>query len=114
MLRATTRKSKIALEMVRLSVLSELPGINTVGLEFAMSIADWPTSLERLKSVYQMQCPDNETTTPCQLSVLRTDPLNLALNKLSKQLETIELDGLIISPELFTSSEGKDGPYWQS
>ncbi|OQE21566.1 hypothetical protein PENFLA_c014G00180 [Penicillium flavigenum] len=81
--------------------------------EFATTIANWPKSLKRLKLVYHAHCPDDETATPQQLSVRGMDPLNRALNKISKQLETIELDGLMISPELFgTSSEAEDGAYW--
>ncbi|KAL5358360.1 hypothetical protein BJX96DRAFT_173364 [Aspergillus floccosus] len=73
--------------------------------EFAVSLTQWPASIQHLHLKYRGDPPANQNRPPPRLSEKGTDALCLALNCLSQQLVTIELEDITIGPELFWPSD---------
>lgn len=81
---------------------------------FALSLRDWPASIEHLHLEYRCDPPLNENKIPPKRSEAGKDALCLALHRLSQQLVTLELEEITIGPELFWPPETQKNspPQW--
>ncbi|GES63345.1 hypothetical protein ATEIFO6365_0007003200 [Aspergillus terreus] len=82
--------------------------------EFALSLRDWPASIEHLHLEYRCDPPLNENKIPPRRSEAGKDALCLALHRLSHQLVTLELEEITIGPELFwpPGTQKNSPPQW--
>ncbi|RAH64325.1 uncharacterized protein BO66DRAFT_464752 [Aspergillus aculeatinus CBS 121060] len=69
--------------------------------EFALTVSNWPSTIQHLCLEYPGLPPADGHFPPLRRSEPWADPLSLALNHLTQQLVTVELDKIMIGPEFF-------------
>ncbi|RAL12307.1 uncharacterized protein BO97DRAFT_452235 [Aspergillus homomorphus CBS 101889] len=66
--------------------------------EFALTLSNWPSTIEHLCLEYPGLPPADGDFHPLRRSEPWADPLSLALNQLTQQLVTVEIEKIMIDP----------------
>ncbi|KAL4865419.1 hypothetical protein BDV12DRAFT_211075 [Aspergillus spectabilis] len=87
---------------------------NRLRSEFAISLTQWPESLQQLIFEYPGEAPRDADYPPLKRSKPGADSFCPALRHLSQQLKHISLEGLMAGPELFwpQNKDDTNQPHW--